>query len=42
MEIKVAPFLEIEMDLGEGPVWSQGEAALYWVDVTQRTVWRPE
>jgi L-arabinonolactonase len=40
MEIKVAPFLEIEMDLGEGPVWSQGEAALYWVDVTQRTVWR--
>ena len=26
--------------VGESPVWSAGEQALYWVDIAQRNVWR--
>ena len=29
-------------DLGEGPLWSGDENALYWLDMTNRVIWRHE
>ena len=40
MDIKAEPLFDVETDLGEGPLWSAEEEALYWLDVTQRTIWR--
>lgn len=40
MTHEAVPFMDTETDLGEGPLWSAREQALYWVDVTQRTVLR--
>ena len=31
--IEVEQFLSTENKLGEGPLWHQGEKALYWVDI---------
>ncbi len=38
--IKAEPYLDVEAELGEGPLWSVRDQNLYWIDVTQRTVWR--
>lgn len=40
MDYKAELVSEEEADLGEGPLWSVREQALYWIDVTQRKVWR--
>lgn len=40
MDITAEPVFDGVCDLGEGPLWSQRDRALYWVDVTGRTVWR--
>lgn len=39
-KITVEPFTDIKAELGEGPLWSVKEQALYWIDVTQRKVFR--
>ncbi len=31
---------DIKAELGEGPVWSEREQSIYWIDVTQRKVFR--
>lgn len=31
---------DIKAELGEGPVWSEREQTIYWIDVTQRKVFR--
>ncbi|MBD3896085.1 SMP-30/gluconolactonase/LRE family protein [Halomonas sp. ML-15] len=35
--------LELEMSLGESPVWSAAQQTLYWVDINRGTIyaWRP-
>lgn len=38
MDIKVA--VHSQNALGEGPVWSQGEGALYWVDIHKKLLQR--
>lgn len=40
MDYQVELVSEHEADLGEGPIWSVREQALYWIDVTQRKIWR--
>lgn len=40
METSVEPVFDVAADLGEGPLWVPDEQAFYWIDVTQRTVWR--
>jgi sugar lactone lactonase YvrE len=32
--------LSVQNNLGEGPVWSPGEGALYWVDIQNRLIYR--
>ena len=39
-KITVEPLTEIKAELGEGPLWSVKEQAFYWIDVTQRKVFR--
>lgn len=31
---------EVRCGVGESPVWHAGEAALYWTDIPNRTLWR--
>ena len=38
--IAVEPLTEIVADLGEGPLWSAKDETIYWIDVTQRKVFR--
>lgn len=38
--LKVTTYGEIVCDLGEGPLWSVAEGALYWIDVTGRRLHR--
>ncbi len=40
MTIKAEPVSDDVAELGESPIWSASENALYWVDLTQRTVLR--
>ena len=40
MKLEAKPCLADDTDLGEGPLWSVREQALYWLDCTQRTVLR--
>lgn len=40
MDVSIKPFTSVACDLGEGPIWSAGEQALYWIDVTQRKLFR--
>lgn len=40
MNISLEPLSDIVADLGEGPLWSARENAFYWIDVTQRMVFR--
>ncbi len=42
MDIKVETALEFEAQLGEGPVWSEAEAALYFVDIKKPGLYRFE
>ena len=37
---KVEHLLHVENKLGEGPVWSQSERALYWVDILEHKIYR--
>ncbi len=39
-KIAVETVSDIKADLGEGPVWSVEQQTIYWVDVTQRKVFR--
>ena len=39
-KIEVETLTDIEADLGEGPVWSPEEQTIYWIDVTQRKIFR--
>ena len=39
-KIVVEPLTDIEAELGEGPLWSPKEQSIYWIDVTQRKVFR--
>jgi len=39
-KIEVATFTDVEADLGEGPVWSARDQSIYWIDVTQRMIFR--
>lgn len=39
-KIDVTPLTEIEADLGEGPLWSAADQTIYWIDVTQRKIFR--
>ena len=38
--IEVETLTDIEADLGEGPVWSPEDQTIYWIDVTQRKIFR--
>jgi sugar lactone lactonase YvrE len=40
VEVEVACLADVGATLGEGPVWVAGEAALYWVDIPERRVFR--
>ena len=31
---------DMRCGVGESPVWHAGEAALYWTDIPNRTLWR--
>jgi sugar lactone lactonase YvrE len=37
---KIVQFGSVIAELGEGPMWSPGEGAFYWIDVTQRRFYR--
>ncbi len=37
---QVEHVLHVENQLGEGPIWSQTEQALYWVDILERKIHR--
>jgi sugar lactone lactonase YvrE len=39
-KIQVETLTDIKAELGEGPLWSVEEQALYWIDVIQRKVFR--
>ena len=36
----VEPVTDIKAELGEGPLWSVAEQSIYWIDVTQRKIFR--
>jgi sugar lactone lactonase YvrE len=38
--IDVEPLTDVEAELGEGPLWSARDQTIYWIDVTQRKVFR--
>ena len=38
--ITAEPFLKIETDLGEGPMWAADTQEFFWIDVTRRNVFR--
>ena len=37
---EVEHFLKVANKLGEGPLWHQGESALYWVDIEKESFHR--
>ena len=39
-KVDVETLTDIEADLGEGPVWSAEDQTIYWIDVTQRKIFR--
>jgi L-arabinonolactonase len=40
MSASIEPVCDLTCDLGESPLWSVQEQRLYWVDITQRRIYR--
>jgi L-arabinonolactonase len=40
MTYEISPFLSLECQLGEGPLWHPDEACLYLVDIEGKAIWR--
>jgi L-arabinonolactonase len=40
MTIAAEPLTDFVADLGEGPIWSAASQTIYWIDVTERKVFR--